>query len=166
MTGMVFWAVMTKRFMVPLVGVISAVCAVVGQFAPSHLLDLRSASTPQLVALLALLVLPAITVAAVLADRRMLGRRVAAAHPGDGSDMASEHSADPFHSRRETLETPAVPVAVHAAAVKPAVPVIRHPARAHGAANPGVAVRVVIEPKPMMEVITVTRRPAHVGRAA
>jgi hypothetical protein len=74
MSSTVSWSVHTRRVMLAVIGLASVGAAVGAQFAPVEVLDVRSASTAQLAGVLGLLVLPLVTVGAVLADRRFLGR--------------------------------------------------------------------------------------------
>lgn len=75
MSSTVPWSVHTRRITFAVIGVASVGAAVGVQFAPSGLIDIRSATTPQLVGILALLLLPLTTVAAIVVDRRLWLRR-------------------------------------------------------------------------------------------
>lgn len=151
MSTSVSWAVRTKRVVLPLVCAVSAAGAVAAQFAPSHLLDIRSATTPQLIGVLLLLALPIATLAAIVTERRFRPR-----------------------ARAAETETTAVPVlapiavtteAVSAADVVLARSVASPAARQHApAARPRIS--VVIETKPPQhQVYTLTASPRTVRAA-
>lgn len=75
MSEAVSWRVHARRAMLAAVGLASVGAAVGVQFAPAEVLDIRAATTPQLAGVLGLLVLPMVTVGAMLLDHQFLRRR-------------------------------------------------------------------------------------------
>ncbi len=142
------WSARARRVMLPAIAVGSVGAGVLAQFAPAAILDLRAASTAELVGVLALLFLPLMTVSAVVMDRRLRVRR-------------TPHTVAPAPSRITPVEAPVAPipnapgVSLAEARDRPSTaPSVPHPPR------PRPAIQFVIEPKPQREIITLSV-PAH-----
>lgn len=142
------WSARARRVMLPAIAVGSVGAGVLAQFAPAAILDLRAASTAELVGVLALLFLPLMTVSAVVMDRRLRVRR-------------TPHAVALSPSRVMPVETPAA-LSTDAGGISlaeardrsTAAPGTPHPPR------PRPAIQFVIEPKPQREIITLSV-PAH-----
>ncbi|MFM9957044.1 MAG: hypothetical protein ACKVZJ_03140 [Phycisphaerales bacterium] len=139
--------------------------ALAAQFAPAALFDVKSASTLQLLGLLGLLVLPAVTASALLVDAHFLRRRRRVS--------AAMEVIVP-------LATPA-PVVASAPSAPPSPAIFRpsawptgpQPARVHAAVTPGQGTRrpvprveIIVERKSVPQVFTISRPAEPVKSAA
>jgi hypothetical protein len=186
MSSTVSWSVHTRRVMLAVIGLASVGAAVGAQFAPVEVLDVRSASTAQLAGVLGLLVLPLVTVGAVLADRRFLGRHRSQRGVRVESEAAAGRIEQPVARVGEaapevTLFRPAavaLPTMPARAAVPgvPAVPSEKAPTVVHAggprtvvvggvarAASGGPRIEVVIENKPQRPQIVTVYAPVRGG---
>lgn len=145
MSKAVSWRVGFRRAMLVAVGLASVGAAVGVQFAPAEVIDIRAASTTQLAGVLGLLVLPMVTVGALLLDHRFLRRRRVEA----SIEQAVAVSAVPETvTAARPIEKPAA--VVHAAAPR-GVPAVL-PA---GRPVAGPRFEIVVENKARPQMVTV-----------
>lgn len=162
MSTSVSWAVRTRRVVLPMVCVASAAAAVAAQFAPSHLIDIRSASTGQLVGVLLLLALPAATLAAMFTERRVRRPQpqVAAVEP---TPLIPAPRA-PSVTEGVIASPSRAPGVSEGVPPQAATPIPAPSPRQHPPA-PRPKISVVIETKPSHQVYTLTASPRGVRAA-
>lgn len=151
----------SHRLVLLVIGLGSIGAAVGAQFAPQSLFDVRSASTPQLLGLLGLLILPAVTACALLADARLLRRRRLST-PSPEQDLAPRQPVSPAVPISAASAAP-LPVPSSAPARPSAWPTGPQPARVHPAASGtptprrlAPRVEIIVEHRPTTQVLVLS----------